>query len=156
MKLKNILFFKSFFIFFCFIFLPNNNLFSEGIKYSRAIVTTPSGVQINVEVADTISKRRLGLGKRTSLKKNWGMLFVFEEMDRHSFWMKDMNFSLDIIWLNNFRIVHIEENVNPPIIKQESQIFKPSPLANFVLEIAAGRANELKLNKGDLLSYKFF
>ena len=84
------------------------------------------------------------------------MLFVFEEMDRHSFWMKDMNFSLDIIWLNNFRIVHIEENVNPPIIKQESQIFKPSPLANFVLEIAAGRANELKLNKGDLLSYKFF
>ena len=155
MNLKNSLFFKSFFIFFCFISLTTTDLFSGKIKYSRAIVTTPSGIEINVEVADTFSKRRLGLGKRTSLNKNWGMLFVFEQMGRHSFWMKDMNFSLDIIWLDNNRIVHIQKNAKPNIIGQEFPIFKPLPLANFVLEIAAGRANELKLNKGDLLSYNF-
>lgn len=155
MNLKNSLFFKSFFIFFCFILLATTDLFSGEMKYSRAIVTTPSGTEINVEVADTFSKRRLGLGKRTSLKKNWGMLFVFEKMGRHSFWMKDMNFSLDIIWLDNNRIVHIQENAKPNITGQEFPIFKPLPLANFVLEIAAGRANELKLNEGDLLRYNF-
>ena len=79
MNLKNSLFFKSFFIFFCFISLTTTDLFSGKIKYSRAIVTTPSGIEINVEVADTFSKRRLGLGKRTSLKKKLGYAVCFRK-----------------------------------------------------------------------------
>ena len=90
-----------------------NQSFAEEIVYSHAIVTTSTGEEIPVEVADTLKKRSLGLGKRTSLKKGWGMLFVFEKRKTHRFWMKDMQFPLDIIWLDNHRIVHIIHNVQP-------------------------------------------
>ena len=56
-----------------------NQSFAEEIVYSHAIVTTSTGEGIPVEVADTLEKRSLGLGKRTFLKKGWGMLFVFEK-----------------------------------------------------------------------------
>ena len=69
--------------------------------------------------------------------------------------MKHMNFALDIIWLDNHRIVHIIKNVNPVKSGETLPILKPLAPANFVLEIAAGRANELKLKKGDFLTYKF-
>ena len=75
--------------------------FAEEIVYSHALVTTTTGEEIPVEVADTLKKRSLGLGKRASLKKGWGMLFVFEKRKPHRFWMKDMQFPLDIIWLDN-------------------------------------------------------
>ena len=90
-----------------------NQSFAEEIVYSHAIVTTSTGEEIPVEVADTLKKRSLGLGERTSLKKGWGMLFVFEKREPHRFWMKDMQFPLDIIWLDNHRIVHIIHNVQP-------------------------------------------
>tara|TARA_B100001250_G_C19366838_1_gene600120 strand:- start:113 stop:580 length:468 start_codon:yes stop_codon:yes gene_type:complete len=155
MKLTNIFLLKFFFVLFCYVFLVNEELISEKIKYANAIVTTSSGIQIQVEIADTISKRNLGLGKRSFLKKNWGMLFVFDKLKAHHFWMKDMNFPLDIIWLNNNRIVHIIENANPSNSGVNLPILKPLEPANFVLEIAAGQANKLKLKKGDFLNYKF-
>ena len=74
-----------------------NQSLAEEIVYSHAIVTTSTGDRIPVEVADTLKKRSLGLGERTSLKKGWGMLFVFEKRKPHRFWMKDMQFPLDII-----------------------------------------------------------
>ena len=155
MKLTNYFFPKFFFLFLYVVFLNKGEVISENIKYANAVVITSSGIQIPVEVADTIWKRRLGLGKRSHLKKNWGMLFVFDKLDTHNFWMKDMNFALDIIWLDNHRIVHILENVKPLKSIERPPILKPSVPANFVLEIAAGRANKLNLKKGDSISYKF-
>ena len=55
-----------------------NQSFAEKIVYSHAIVTTSTGEKIPVVVADTLKKRSLGLGKRTSLIIGWGMLFGFE------------------------------------------------------------------------------
>jgi len=155
MKLTNYFFPKFFFIFIYIVFLNKGEIISENIKYANAVVITSSGIKIPVEVADTIWKRRLGLGKRSHLKKNWGMLFVFDKLDTHNFWMKDMNFALDIIWLDNHRIVHIIENVKPLNSIESPPILKPLVPANFVLEIAAGRANQLNLKKGDSISYKF-
>ncbi|MDP6331838.1 MAG: DUF192 domain-containing protein [SAR324 cluster bacterium] len=116
---------------------------------------TSSGIEIRVEVADTSRKRSLGLGKRTELKKDWGMLFVFENSKKHRFWMKDMQFDLDIIWLDNYRIVHILRNVQPAISGEKPTIMEPPKPANFVLEIASGRASELGLKQGDFLKYFF-
>lgn len=153
---KNFSFFYCNFFIFCFvILLINETVFPEEITYAKAIVTTSSGIKIPVEMADTFGKRRLGLGKRKILEKNWGMLFVFDKRKKHSFWMKDMNFPLDIIWLDNHRIVHIMKNVQPAKFGETPTILKPLAPANFVLEIAAGRANELNLKQGDFLSYKF-
>ena len=132
-----------------------NQSFAEEIVYSHAIVTTSTGEQIPVEVADTLKKRSLGLGKRPSLKKGWGMLFVFEKRKLHRFWMKDMQFPLDIIWLDNHRIVHIIHNAKPVNSKDEPEVMTSPVPVNFVLEIAAGRASKLRLNTGQRMKLKF-
>ena len=132
-----------------------NQSFAEEIVYSHAIVTTSTGEQIPVEVADTLKKRSLGLGKRTSLKKGWGMLFVFEKRKPHRFWMKDMQFPLDIIWLDNHRIVHIIHNAKPANSRDEPKIMASPVSVNFVLEIAAGRAAKLRLKTGQRMKFKF-
>jgi len=129
--------------------------FAEEILYSHAIVTTYSGEKIPVEVADTLKKRNLGLGKRASLKKGWGMLFVFEKKKTHRFWMKDMQFPLDIIWLDNHRIVHIIHNAKPANFRDEPEVMTSPVPVNFVLEIAAGRATKLGLKTGQRLKFKF-
>jgi len=132
-----------------------NQSFAEEIVYSHAIVTTSRGEEIPVEVADTFKKRSLGLGKRTSLKKSWGMLFVFEKRKQHRFWMKDMKFPLDIIWLDNYRIVHIIHNAKPANSSDEPKVMTSPIPVNFVLEIAAGRAAKLRLKTGQRMKFKF-
>ena len=132
-----------------------NQSFAEEIVYSHAIVSTSTGEEIPVEVADTLKKRRLGLGKRTSLKKGWGMLFIFGKRKPYRFWMKDMQFPLDIIWLDNHRIVHIIHNAKPTNYKDETEVMTSPLPANFVLEISAGRAAKLQLKKGQRMKFKF-
>ena len=132
-----------------------NQPFAEEIVYSHAIVTTSSGKEIPVEVADTLKKRSLGLGKRTSLKKGWGMLFVFEKRKHHRFWMKDMRFPLDIIWVDNHRIVHIIHNAKPANSTDKPEVITSPLPANFVLEIAAGRSVKLRLKTGQQMKFKF-
>ena len=132
-----------------------NQSFAEEIVYSHAIVTTSTGEEIPVEVADTLKKRSLGLGKRTFLKKGWGMLFVFENRKPHRFWMKDMQFPLDIVWLDNHRIVHIIHNAKPAKSKVEPEVMSSQVPVNFVLEIAAGRAAKLRLKTGQRMKFNF-
>ena len=132
-----------------------NQSFAEEIVYSHAIVSTSTGEEIPVEVADTLKKRRLGLGKRTSLKKGWGMLFIFGKRKPYRFWMKDMQFPLDIIWLDNHRIVHIIHNAKPVNSRDEPEIMTSPVPVNFVLEIAAGRAAKLRLKTGQRMKFKF-
>ena len=151
---------KSIFIYFSFSLcviqlLKFNQSFAEGIVYSHAVITTSNGQKIPVEVADTLKKRSLGLGKRASLKKGWGMLFVFENRKQHRFWMKDMQFPLDIIWLDNSKIVHIIRNAHPVNPKFETELMTSPVPVNFVLEIAAGQAEKLQLKTGQRMQFKF-
>ena len=132
-----------------------NRSVAEEIVYSHAIVTTSTGEEIPVEVADTLKKRSLGLGERTSLKKGWGMLFVFEKRKPYRFWMKDMQFPLDIIWLDNNRIVHSIHNAKPANSRDEPEVMTSPVPVNFVLEIAAGRATKLRLKTGQRMKFKF-
>ncbi len=155
MILHRIIFYTISLTFCSAVFFGSGTTFAKQIKYAIALVITAEGIEIPVEVADTPQKRSLGLGKRSGLKKNWGMLFVFEKRKAHRFWMKDMQFALDIIWLDNYRIVHILRNVQPAISGEEPAILEPPEEANFVLEIDAGRAAELKLKQSDLLKYNF-
>jgi hypothetical protein len=155
MILRNFIFYTITISFCSIVFFGSGSAFAKQLKYAHALVKTSAGIEIHVEVADTSQKRSLGLGKRSGLKKDWGMLFVFEKRKTHSFWMKDMQFALDIIWLDNYRIVHILRNVQPAIQGEKPAILAPPAPANFVLEIEAGRASELRLKQGDLLKYNF-
>ena len=155
MILRQIFFCTIFISFWLVSFFGSNFAFAEIQDYAHAIVTTSTGKEISVEVADTVEKRSLGLGKRSGLENGWGMLFVFEKRKQHGFWMKDMQFPLDIIWLDNYRIVHILRNVQPAKSSVSPPIMTPPVAGNFVLEIDAGRADELKLQVGQRLKYQF-
>lgn len=123
--------------------------------YQHGTVTLPSGVTIPVEIADTPAKRSLGLGRRDGLRPGWGMLFIFETTGSHPFWMKDMRFAIDILWLRNRRIVHIARNVPPPAPGEKPVTLDPSVSANLVLELAAGAAKALGLETGQSVRFQF-
>ena len=70
------------------------------------------GRKFDLEVVATEETRQKGLGGRDALCSNCGMLFVFSQSGNHSFWMKDMRFNLDIIWISGGKIVYIAKNLD--------------------------------------------
>jgi len=110
-------------------------------------VFLPSGREIMAELAVTPAERERGLMFREKLEPDQGMLFVFEEEDLYSFWMKNTLIPLDIIWINcHQQIVHIEKNV-PPCTQDPCPGYRPRQPALYVLELKAGQAeaNNLQL-----------
>lgn len=102
-----------------------------------------------LEVADTLNRRRQGLSGREPLKNNEGMLFLYDLPGEYGFWMKDMNFAIDIIWVGkNDDVVTIESRVSP---RSYPHVFYPSGFAKKVIEVSAGVAEELGLKVGDQL-----
>ncbi len=102
--------------------------------WSRTSVITVEGVDYRVRVVDTPRERAQGLSGTTRLAPNEGMLFVFEEVGLHGFWMKDMNYAIDILWLNDeFKPVGVTENISPDSFPT---IFYPPIPVRYALEIA--------------------
>ena len=90
---------------------------------------------ITAEIADTQEKRELGLSGRPALPADQGMLFVFDQPGRHGFWMKDVNFPIDIVWLDeNKRTISITKNLQP---NSYPQLFYPPQDIKYALEIKA-------------------
>lgn len=115
---------------------------------AKAIV---NGKSYTIEVADTKAAREQGLGGRTSLPADAGMLFVFGQSDIQCFWMKDMHFNLDIIWLDaRHRVVHIAQNVSPSTYPDS---FCPARPAKYVLELNAGQAQQAGIEQGSLVDF---
>jgi uncharacterized protein len=109
-----------------------------------------NNVQIEIEVADTPKKREQGLSGRASLADNSGVLFKFETVGKHSFWMKDMKFALDFIWIRDGKIVEITQNVPPPSeTGGQPQVVNPTVEIDSVLEVNAGVAEKYNWNVGD-------
>ena len=111
-----------------------------------------------VEVVEDPKNQSKGLGGRIKLGANEGMLFLYTDADRHRFWMKGMKIPIDIIWLNNGLVVHIAHRVPPPssgTALADLPVYEPKKPANLVLEIAAGRAKDLGIKKGDYLRVRF-
>ena len=104
--------------------------------------------KIKVEIADTIAKQVRGLGGRVSLERDEGILFIYPDYRRPSFWMKDMNFPLDIIWIKDSRVVDITPNV-PVATSTQLLHYKPQQDINMVLEVNAGWTNANKVKIGD-------
>lgn len=129
----------------------------SGVADSRLIpIQTPSGTTIHAEIADTPQKRATGLMYRDHLKKDHGMLFIFDQPQAWTFWMKNTKITLDLIWLDGKkRVIHIERNV--PICTRTDdscpQYRSNSDDAMFVLEIAGGTGEGYKIEKGSKLQF---
>ena len=103
-----------------------------------------------LEVVDTQATRMQGLSGRSFLERNRGMLFVFETSGRHSFWMKDVPFPLDIAWISEKgKVVHIERFADPASYNKEhpgeSESFAPPEPARYVLEVNGGVLAEVEI-----------
>jgi len=96
------------------------------------------GICVDSEIADTDQERTKGLMYREDLGKGKAMLFIFDTAAVYSFWMKNMRFSLDMIWIGaDKRIVDIKTDV-PPCSQNVCESFTPAGPAQFVLECPAG------------------
>ncbi|MEX1052034.1 MAG: DUF192 domain-containing protein [Patescibacteria group bacterium] len=105
---------------------------------------------IPVELAQTFEERSQGLSDRPTLEGGTGLLFVFDEIRPVSFWMRNMHFDLDIIWIRHGKIVGIERNVpapDPGIDPGDLPLYESGEAVSHVLELNAGEA--AGLNVGD-------
>ncbi len=106
------------------------------------------GETLRVTVAATEAARERGLSGRTGLADDEGMLFVFPRDGKYAFWMKDMTFSIDIIWISaDGRIVYIAPNAPPTTYPED--FVSPTP-ARYVLEVPAGFAEMHGVKVGDI------
>ena len=113
----------------------------------------PNGQSVTAELAVTDEERQLGLMHRQEILADQGMLFIFKEEGTYSFWMKNMEFSLDILWLDRGkRIVHIERNV-PPCEREPCPSYPPRLPAMYVLELKAGSVDEHQLKLFDRIDF---
>ncbi len=118
----------------------------------RVGVTFDNGLYISAEVADNRPAIQTGLMYREAIGQDEGMLFVFDREDKHIFWMKNVNFPLDMIWLDrSYRVVHIERNV-PLCNSDPCTLYMPSRSAKYVLEMKAGLSSTNKINIGDAMT----
>ncbi len=132
---------------------------AAAMQYQRThfLTEAPEGVRTTIrvgeetimaEVADTPALQTQGLSGRTSLKEGEGMIFIFEEEGVHGMWMKDMLFSIDIIWAGtNGTVITIEENVSPDTYPEA--FYADTPTALYVLEVPAGFVSRTGVAVGD-------
>lgn len=128
--------------------------FSKQATLEAAIdLSTVTSVTINdrtfsVEEAVSEEQKRRGLGGRESLAEDTGMLFVFSSADQPYFWMDKMEFSIDIIWIYDQKIIGINRNLPVPNAGTPTLDLPtyPAPaLVDHVLEVNAGAAAEFKV-----------
>lgn len=127
---------------------------ASGLELEQLTIDTDRGpVNLTVEIADDEAERNRGLMFRQSLADDRGMLFHFQQPEMASFWMRNTILSLDIIFIGpDGRILNIADHTTP---YSEAPI-PAAGLTRGVLEIRAGRAEELGIRPGDQVRHRIF
>jgi len=126
-------------------------LLSQGKLITNTKILKINNLDIKVEIAKTNEEKAKGLGEKKSLDENSGMLFIFEKNSEPTFWMKDTLIPLDIIWINDNKIVGIDKNVLPEIGVSDDELTRyPAPSKiDYVLEVNSGFCdkNNIKIDQ---------
>jgi len=129
--------------------------FDEYIRQNEAkqgfvSVKTPEST-IFAKIATSSEDLERGLSGKSSLPYNEGMIFVFEESSSRGFWMHDMAFPIDIVWINKDKVVvGVNSDVSP---ETYPNIFFPPEPIRYVIELNAGYAEENNIASGTLLTF---
>jgi len=138
--------------------MSSGNSFLSKIKsdFDEHVIYVHDDVAIHVAVADTALEHQQGLGGRELMAAGQGMLFVFDESKRWRIWMKDMNFGIDILWLDEGgKVVDIREYVYPETYDEYDQgrreVFEPRESARYILEVLVGFSGANGIRVGDVI-----
>ncbi len=144
------------FVFFAvlFVFLVSNVFLrkNDTVKTDFVFKDVSFGdVTVHTEIVDTDEKRRKGLSGRDNLKDGEGMLFIYDVPGIYGFWMPNMNFSIDIIWISeDLKIVYVKENATP---ESYPEVFASGKPAMYVLEVPAFFVRDNGIKIGDVVSF---
>lgn len=107
------------------------------------------GQSIQIELAETEQEKQIGLSETEALAENEGMLFVFDTPDFYPFWMKNMKFPIDIIYINGNVVTTVIKNAMPSSADEgDLTIYRPTEKSDKVLEVNAGYADKYDIQKG--------
>ena len=132
----------------------------QELPVAQVIKTVKIGnASIKTEVADSDAKKQKGLSGRSSLDKNSGMLFIMNNKVIPTFWMKDMKFAIDIIWIlsssgdvKDGKIIQIDKNAEAPKAgTSDSNLnrYSPKSAVDYVLEVNSGYSDSNNIKVGD-------
>lgn len=123
------------------IFISKNN------SQTKTKVTI-NNKSFNVFVAKTETEKQIGLSSKNKIDDDQGMLFLFDKPDFYSFWMKEMKFPIDIIYIENNKITTIIKNAQVLSETGNLPTYQPKEKSEMVVEIKAGLAEKYKINEG--------
>lgn len=127
--------------------LYKNNNYKENTPSQENHILKVGNTSINVDIADTPALQERGLSGRKALLDNQGMYFIFDHAGIYPFWMKEMNFPIDIIWIDDhMSVTDITKNVLPSSFPQT---FASKVPVRFVLEVQSGFAARHGVKMGD-------
>jgi len=127
---------------------PSNNGY-------RQVNITVNDVKLVADIAENSTQRSKGLSVKDTLNENEGMLFVFSAEREHSFWMKNMKFPIDIIWLDDDQeVVHVEHSLEPCIPDSFCPTYKPDRNSLYVLETVAGFAQKYNVTDNTYVDFQ--
>ncbi len=123
------------------------SFYSDTIKLDDTLV--------DVQIANTDVKRNRGLMFEEQLPYDQGMLFIYEEYGKYSFWMYNVKFALDIIWFDDKgNVVHLKQNVPPCIAEPEHcTVYDPGVEALYVFEATAGFVEKFGITDSSKFSW---
>ncbi len=132
---------------------------AQSVQESKNILDTKSNNQeiaflkigknnFKLFLAQSDEEKRLGLSKRKSMPKDFGMLFSYQTKSIRPFWMKDMEFPLDFLWIDENKIIQINENISINNLPPPEDIRTIKPIDK-VIELNAGTCKEFGIKVGD-------
>ena len=133
-------------VIFIAIFLLSNFFYNRSNKPNAII----GNHLFNLEIAITDKQKAVGLAKYDSISQDFGMLFPFTKSGYYAFWMKNMKFPIDIIFIRSGKILKIFPNVPAPVYSNSAlPIYRPGEQSDTVLEINAGLSQKYGFKNGD-------
>ena len=136
------------------------SMFSRGCNppLPRQTITVGS-TTFDAEMATTMAEQACGLSGRVGLGDHQGMMFIFGSGSMQTFWMKDMTFSLDMIWISGDKVVGFAQNVPPPALGTQLwqlQLYSSPSNTDKVLEVNAGTVANDGIKIGDAVTGLMF
>jgi uncharacterized protein len=111
--------------------------------------------KFKVVIAKTPKELQIGLSETKSLSNDQGMVFIFDRADYYPFWMKNMKFPIDIIYINKDTVATIINNAKAPKNNNENlTVYTPTTSSDKVLEINSGLAQKYNFKIGDKVTYE--